>query len=103
MICYIDDIMVTGATEEEHLKNLEQVLQRLQSYGFRLKLTKCRFMRDSVEYLGLVVNDQGLHASTEKIEAVLGELQSFLGMMNYYRKFIPNLATILKPLTLLLQ
>ena len=64
VICYIDDIMVTGATEEEHLKNLEQVLQRLQSYGFRLKLTKCRFMRDSVEYLGLVVNDQGLHAST---------------------------------------
>ena len=44
VICYIDDIMVTGATEEEHLKNLEQVLQRLQSYGFRLKLTKCRFM-----------------------------------------------------------
>ena len=109
VICYIDDIMVTGATEEEHLKNLEQVLQRLQSYGFRLKLTKCRFMRDSVEYLGLVVNDQGLHASTEKIEAVLRapqprnvkELRSFLGMMNYYRKFIPNLATILKPLTLL--
>ena len=111
VICYIDDIMVTGATEEEHLKNLEQVLQRLQSYGFRLKLTKCRFMRDSVEYLGLVVDDQGLHASTEKIEAVLRapqprnvkELRSFLGMMNYSRKFIPNLATILKPLTLLLQ
>ena len=64
--------MVTGATEEEHLKNLEQVLQRLQSYGFRLKLTKCRFMRDSVEYLGLVVVTKVcMHASTEKIEAVL--------------------------------
>ena len=68
-------------------------------------------MQDQVEYLGLIVDSQGLHASPEKIKAVLDapkpcnvkEPQSFLGMMNYYRKFIPNLATLLKPLTGLLQ
>ena len=111
VICYIDDIMVTGETEEEHLRNLEQVFQKLQSYGLRLKKSKCRFLQKSVKYLGLVVDAEGLHASTEKIEAVMDapepsnvkELRSFLGMMNYYRKFIPNLAIILKPLTDLLQ
>ena len=64
-----------------------------------------------MEYLGLVVDSQGLHASPGKTRAVLDapqpknvkELRSFLGMMNYYRKFIPNLATILQPLSLLLQ
>ena len=44
--CYLDDILVTGATEEEHLRNLDQVLQRLQAYGFRLKLPKWRIIWD---------------------------------------------------------
>jgi len=109
--CYIDDIIVTGATEGEHLNNLEQVLQRLQNHGVRVKLSKCRFMKNTVEYLGLQVDAEGLHASSNKIKAVLDapqprnvkELRSFLGMMNYYRKFIPKLAMILKPLTSLLQ
>ena len=111
VICYIDDILVTGANEEEHLSNLEQVLMRLQDHGLRLKRCKCRFLQKSVKYLGLVVDAEGLHASQEKIEAVtdapkprnIKELRSFLGMMNYYRKFIPSLATVLKPLTELLQ
>ncbi len=88
VICYIDDIMVTGA---EHLHNLESVLQRLQEYGGRLKLPKCRFLRKSVDYLGLVVDAKGLHASKGKIKAVVDapppqnvrQLCSFWGMMNY--------------------
>ena len=83
----------------------------LQDHGVRLKLSKCRFMQDQVEYLGLIIDKHGLHASPEKVRAVLEapkprnikELRAFLGMMNYYRKFIPNLATMLKPLTNLLQ
>ena len=109
--CFIDDIIVTGATEEEHLKSLERVMKVLQDHGVRLKLSKCRFMQDQVEYLGLIIDKHGLHASPEKVRAVLEapkprnikELRAFLGMMNYYRKFIPNLATMLKPLTNLLQ
>ena len=111
VICYIDDIMVTGATREEHLHTLELVLQRLLEYGVRLKQSKCRFMRKTVDYLGLVVDSKGVHASEGKIKAVVDapppqnvkELRSFLGMMNYYRKFIPNLAMVLTPLTNLLH
>jgi hypothetical protein len=111
VICYVDDILVTGATEEEHLRNLEEVLRRLKKYGIRVKKSKCRFMQKWIRFLGLIIDALGLHASTEKVEAVLKaprplnvkQLRSFLGMMNYYRKFIPSLATILKPLTSLLQ
>ena len=109
--CYIDDIIVTGATEKEHLLNVERVLQALQKHNLRCKWSKCRFMQDRVEFLGLIIDSEGLHASPEKIKAVLEapqprnvkQLRSFLGMMNYYRKFIPDLATLLKPLTILLQ
>ena len=67
--CYIYyDIIVTGAT---HLRSLERVMQILQDHGARLKLPKCRFMQDQVEYLGLIVDSQGLHASPEKVKAVL--------------------------------
>ena len=62
--------MITGATEDEHLRNLEKGLQALQSHGMRLKLSKCRFMQDRVEYLGLIIDGQGLHASPEKVKAV---------------------------------
>ena len=68
-------------------------------------------MQNRVQFLGVIIDVEGQHASNEKIEAVLKapcphdvkQLRSFLGMMNYYRKFIPDLATILKPLTALLQ
>ena len=111
VICYIDDILVTGTTREEHLSNLEQVLARLQKHGLRFNKPKCKYLKPSVNYLGLIVNAEGVHTSDEKIRAVIEvpqprnvkELRSFLGMMNYYRKFIPNLATVLKPLTSLLQ
>ena len=48
-MCYIDDILVTGTSEEEHLRNLEQVLRRLQEYGIRMKRNKCSFLQDLVE------------------------------------------------------
>jgi len=52
VVCFIDDILVTERTEEEHLSNLEAVLQELQEYGLRLKQCKCKFFQESVEYLG---------------------------------------------------
>ena len=51
-MCYIDDILVTGASEEEHLENLEEVFKRLQAHGIRMKRNKCSFMQESVQYLG---------------------------------------------------
>ena len=111
VICYLDDILVTGSTEEEHLANVERVLERLQRYGIRAKRAKCAFMSSSVEYLGHRVDATGLHTTKSKVEAVqeapqpssVPELRSFLGLVHYYGKFMPNLATLLNPLNLLLK
>ena len=108
--CFLDDILVTGSSEEEHLKNLESVLQSLMKHGVRLKREKCFFNRTSVEYLGFKVDAEGLHATEEKLKAIteaprpcnVTELCSFLGLINYYGRFISNLAATLHPLNCLL-
>ena len=110
-ICYIDDILITGVNDQEHLANLEEVLRRLQYHGITLKKNKCKFMCDSVEYLGYTVDSEGLHVTPNKIEAIVNapqpqnvtELRAYLGLVNYYGKFIPHLASILQPLNSLLQ
>ena len=111
-ICvYLDDILITGPTEEEHLRNLAQVLQRLESAGMRLKRQKCAFLLPSVVYLGHVISQEGLHTEESKVRAIVdapeptnvGELRSLLGMVNYYGKFLPDLATTLAPLYRLLR
>ena len=111
VICYIDDILVTGVDDEAHLRTLSKVLERLQKHGVRSKKSKCGFMSQSVEYLGHQVDTKGLHTTTEKVDAVVHapvpknvqELRSFLGLLNYYGKFLPNLAATLHPLNNLLQ
>ena len=108
---YLDDILVTGETEQQHLENLAQVLNRLRTAGMRLKREKCAFLLPSVTYLGHVISAQGLHTEDSKVKAVVdapaprdvAELRSFLGMVNYYSKFLPDLATVLSPLYMLLQ
>ena len=69
-MCYIDDILVTGSTEREHLQTLEEVLRRLQKYRIQIKKCKCFFMCDSVEYLGLIVDADGIRATPEKVAAI---------------------------------
>ena len=108
---YLDDILVTGMTEQEHLTNLEQVLQRLESAGMKLKRPKCAFLLESVSYLGHVISKEGLRTAESKVKAIvdapdpknLAELRSFLGMVNYYSKFLPNIAAKLSPLYRLLR
>ena len=110
-LCYIDDIMVTGTSKEEHLQNLEEVLKRLQAHGIRMKKKKCHLMQDTVEYLGHLIDADGKRPTPEKINAIkrapmpenVQQLRSFLGLLNYYRKFLPNLASTLQPLNDLLQ
>ena len=102
---------LTGSTEEEHLRNLEEVLKRLQCHGVKLKTSKCQFLQDSVEYLGHRVDASGVSTTAKKVEAVKlapapknqQELRSFLGLVHYYGKFIPNLASLLHPLNELLK
>ena len=70
VICYLDDILVSGATKEEHVKNLENVLQRLQQYNIRAKRSKCAFMCESVEYLGHRTDAIGLYTLSSKVKAI---------------------------------
>ena len=66
-MCYIDDILVTGPTDEAHLQTFEEVFRRLQNHGIRMKKSKCYFMRNSVTYLGHVIDAKGIHATPDKI------------------------------------
>ena len=92
VVVYIDDILVTGKTQEEHLAILERVLSRLESAGLRLKRNKCVFLAPSVIYLGYKIDAEGLHPVAEKVQAVteaprptnVQELKSFLGLLTYY-------------------
>ena len=110
-ICYIDDILVTGSTDEQHLQRLTEVFKRLKDAGLKLKQEKCAFFQKSVEYLGHRIDAEGLHPLPSKLEAIIKapqpqnvqQLRSFLGLINYYSKFVANLASLLHPLNQLLQ
>ena len=109
--CYIDDIIVTGRTPAEHLEHLEEVFKRLLRHGVHVKRQKCRFLQPSVSFLGHRIDANGIHPLDDKLQAIaqapapvnVQELRSFLGLINYYGKFIPNAATILAPLNRLLR
>ena len=66
VICYIDDILVSGKDEESHLRSLAEVFKRLEQHNFRLKQEKCEFLLTSVEYLGHRIGKDGIHAGTEE-------------------------------------
>ncbi|XP_061151222.1 uncharacterized protein K02A2.6-like [Syngnathus typhle] len=109
--CYLDDILCTGSTDDEHLRNLDATLQRLKDYGLRVRKDKCDFFKPSVEYLGHVIDAEGLHTAPSKVAAVvdapppqnISQLRSFLGLLNYYGRFISNLSSLLQPLHELLR
>lgn len=106
-----DDIVVTGRTLETHLASLTEVFSRLSNAGFRLKKDKCVFQAESVEYLGYKISSKGIYPTYDKVKAIrdaprpasVAELQAFLGLINFYARFLPNLATVLDPLHRLLD
>lgn len=109
---FLDDVIIaTGGGEKEHLITLEKVLQRLHSHGMRLKKSKCLFMVEEVKYLGFVISKDGIKVDPDKVEAItkisrpkdVSELRSFLGLVNFYAKFVRNLSSILAPLYDLLK
>ena len=111
VVVYLDDILVTGNSTEEHLERLSEVFKRLEAVGLRLKKEKCEFLLDEVEYLGFKINQHGISPSSAKVEAIMSapepknqtQLRAFLGLVNYHRKFVPDLATLLEPLNTLLR
>ena len=111
VICYIDDILVSGRTYTDHLSSLEEVFRHLSAEGITDKRCKCSFLNAQVEYLGHVIDQNGLHASDNKLQAIrnapypknVQQLRSLLGLMNYYGKFVPNMSSVLHPLNQLLK
>nr|KAG5692615.1 hypothetical protein BaRGS_030043 [Batillaria attramentaria] len=100
-----DDILTSGKDAKDHLSNLERLLTRLNDNGLRCRREKCLFAQPSVEYLGHTLSAEGISKGS-KVEAVLkmppptdvSSLKSFLGSVQFYGKFIPNLATMAEPL-----
>ena len=111
VLCYIDDILVSTKDEASHFQLLEEVFKRLEQHGFRLKQEKCKFLLPVIEYLGHQISGNGVRPLVNKVDAIvkapipqdLQQLRSFLGLINYYGKFIPNLSTLLQPLNNLLK
>ena len=108
---FIDDILVATDTEEGHDKLVEEVLKRLEENDLFVKPEKCKWKVREVEFLGVIISPKGVEMQKEKIKEVLNwlvprnvkEVQKFLGLTNYYRRFIKDFARIVAPLHVLVR
>ena len=104
---YLDDIIIFSKTEEEHLQHLEEIFIRLRKFGLKMKREKCSFFKKHIQYLGHLVSEDGFELLLEKLESIqkmpaprtAKEVKQFLGLIGYYRKFVPRFADISRPLT----
>ena len=109
VLVYLDDIVVYGRTFHEHQSRLADVFQRLRQAGLKLKPRKCTLAARSVLFLGHVVSGEGIATDPSKIEKVASwptpqsvcDVRSFLGLANYYRRFVEGFSSIASPLTIL--
>ncbi|KAJ9547942.1 hypothetical protein OSB04_020485 [Centaurea solstitialis] len=111
MIVFIDDILIYSQSKEDHEQHLRLILELLKAEKLYAKFSKCEFWIREVHFLGHVVNKEGIHVDPAKIEAIKKweapktptEIQQFLGLAGYYRRFIANFSKITQPLTALTQ
>lgn len=108
---YLDDIIIVTQTFEKHLEVLGEVLNRVSQAGLTISAEKCEFCRAELKYLGYIVDGNGLHVDPDKVESIINipkpstvsEVRRFLGMVSWYRRFVPEFATLVAPLTHLLK
>lgn len=106
MLVYLDDILVYSPSFESHLERLDIVLKRLKHAGLKLKLGKCHFLQKEVRFLGHQISADGIATDPSKVAAVkewpvpstVKELQSFLGLCSYYRRYVEGFSKIAAPL-----
>ncbi|CAH8566999.1 unnamed protein product [Schistosoma bovis] len=104
---YIDDLLVASTTKDEHIQQLRQLFIRLREHGISINIEKCEFGKESLQFLGHNITSQGITPIATEVDAIKNyplpdswkKLRRFLGLINYYRRFIPNCASILQPLT----
>ena len=107
LLIYLDDIIIFSKDIEEHLVRLDEVLGRLEKAGLKLKPSKCDLLKSEVLFLGHVVSKEGIQPNPKLIEDIINwhvpknvkEIQQFLGLCNYYRRFINQFSDIASPLT----
>jgi hypothetical protein len=110
-IVYLDDILIFSRSLEEHKRHVRLVLERLRANGLFAKPEKCFFHQEEIEYLGFIVSPSGVKMDPKKVSAILDwpepasvhDVQVFLGLANFYRRFIRGYSKIASPLTRLLQ
>jgi hypothetical protein len=110
-VIFIDDILIFSKTEEEHAEHIRIVLQKLCDHRLYAKFSKCEFWLKQVSFLGHVLSENGVAVDPSKVKDVLEweqpknvkDIQSFLGLAGYYRRFIENFSKISKPMTELLK
>ena len=101
---YLDYIIIFSKTEEEHLQHLKEIFTRLQNFGLKMKCEKCSFFKKHIQYLGHLVSEGGFEPLPEKLESIrkmpaprtAKEVKQFLGLIGYYRKFVPRFVDIFK-------
>src|SRR5437016_1370401 len=111
MVVYINDILIYSKTFEEHMEHLKIVFNILRKANLMMKLKKCKFLEQNIEFLGHIVGKDGIKVDPAKIEKVkdlkipttVREVRSILGLCSYYRKFVKDFSKIAKPLNELLK
>jgi hypothetical protein len=111
VMVFIDDILIFSKTKEEHEKHLRMILEKLRSNRLYAKFSKCEFWLTEVTFLGHVISTGGISVDPSKVKDVLNwmppmnasEVQSFLGLVGYYHRFIKDFSKIAKPMTGLLE
>jgi hypothetical protein len=111
VMVFIDDILIYSRSEEVHEEHLYLILQKLREHRFYAKLSKCEFWLKQVVFLGHVISKGGISVDPSKVLDVLswnaptsvGDIQSFLGLAWYYRRFIKGFSKISKPMTEMLE
>ena len=111
IIVYQDDILILTPDVKSHNDTLRRVLHTLKNCGIKLNYDKCKFYCDQVKYLGYVFDKNGIRPNPDKITPIVNapcpvnvkQVQAFIGLCNYYSRFIPNFASTMAPLYRLLQ
>lgn len=110
-VCYIDDILLFSETFSDHIQHLEQLFQAIRSEGLRLKFSKCMFAANSVKYLGHIIQNNSVRPLKDNVISIKNfptpktrkNVRQFLGKINFYHKYVPQIAIKLEPLHNLLR